>query len=160
TFAAGEDAVGAPRRVLLSYGFWQRNFAGDRSVVGRTIMLDGTTASVIGVLPKEFQFPRLGNVSIWAPIDRLDRSRQQRGNHWLNVVARLKDGVTLRVASADMSAIMGELAREYPPTNTGRDAQIIALRDQLIGAVRPLVLLLYGAVAVMLLVACANVANL
>ncbi len=160
TFASGEDAVGAPRRVLLGYGFWQRAFAGDRDVIGRTIVLDGTTATVIGVLPKDFQFARLGDVSIWAPIDRLERSRQQRGNHWLNIVARLKDGVALRGASADMSAIMAELAREYPPTNNGRDGQVIPLRDQLIGSVRPLVLLLYGAVAVMLLVACANVANL
>jgi len=160
TFVAGEDGVGAPRRVLLGYEFWQRSFAGDRSVIGRTIMLDGTTATVIGVLPKEFQFARLGNVSIWAPIDRLDRSRQQRGMHWLNVIARLKDGVAPRGASADMSSIMAQLAREYPPTNSGRDGQVIALRDQLIGSVRPLVILLYGAVAVMLLVACANVANL
>ncbi len=160
TFDAGEDAVGVPRRVLLSYAFWQRNFAGDRSVVGRTIVLDGTTATVIGVLPKEFQFARLGNVSIWAPIDRLDRSRQQRGMHWLNVVARLKDGVAPRAAATDMSSMMAQLAHEYPPTNSGRDGQVVALRDQLIGSVRPLVLLLYGAVAVMLLVACANVANL
>ncbi len=160
TFVPGEDAVGAPRRVLLGYGFWERSFAGDRSVIGRTITLDGTTATVIGVLPKDFQFARLGDASIWAPIDRLDRSRQERGNHWLNIVARLKDGATLRTASADMSSIMAQLAREYPPTNNGRDGQVIPLRDQLIGSVRPLVLLLYGAVAVMLLVACANVANL
>jgi putative ABC transport system permease protein len=160
TFAAGEDAVGAPRRVLLSYGFWQRSFGGDRSVVGRTITLDGGAATVIGVLPREFQFARLGDVQIWAPIDRLDRSRQQRGNHWLNIVARLKPGVTLREASSDLSSIMAQLAHEYPPTNNGRDGQVIPLRDQLIGSVRPLVLLLYGAVAVMLLVACANVANL
>ena len=160
TYALGDDDVGAPRRVLLGYGFWQRNFAGDRSVVGRTITLDGANATVIGVLPKEFQFARLGNVSIWAPIDRLDRSRKQRGNHWLNVVARLRDGVTVRAASENMSSIMAQMAREYPPTNNGRDAQIIPLREQLVGSVRPLVLLLYGAVAVMLLVACANVANL
>ncbi len=160
TFAAGEDAVGAPRRVLLSYGFWQTNFAGDRSVVGRTIMLDGSAASVIGVLPNEFQFARVGNVSVWAPIDRPEGSRQQRGNHWLNIVARLKDGITSQAASADMSSIMGQLSREYPPTNNGRDGQVIPLRDQLVGSVRPLILLLYGAVAVMLLVACANVANL
>ena len=160
TFAAGEDAVGAPRRVLLGYGFWERAFAGDRSVVGRTITLDGANATVIGVLPKGFQFARLGDVSIWAPIDRLDRSRQQRGNHWLNIVGRLRDGVTVSAASSDMSAIMAQLARVYPATNIGRDSQVIPLRDQLIGSVRPLVLLLYGAVAVMLLVACANVANL
>ena len=160
TLVQGEDDPGAPRRVILAYGFWQRNFAGDRSVVGRTISLDGANATVIGVLPKEFQFARLGNVSIWAPIDRLDRSRKQRGMHWLNVVARLKDGITIRAASENMSSIMGQLAREYPPTNNGRDAQIIPLREQLVGSVRPLVLLLYGAVAVMLLVACANVANL
>jgi len=160
TFVAGEDAVGAPTRVLLGYGFWLRNFAGDRSVVGRTIMLDGTAATVIGVLPKEFQFARLGDVSIWAPIDRSNTMRQGRGVHWLNVVARLKDGVSLQAASADMTSIMAQLAREYPPTNNGRDSQVIPLRDQLVGSVRPLVLLLYGAVAVMLLVACANVANL
>ena len=160
TFAPGEDAVGAPRRVLLGYGFWQRSFAGDRTVIGRTIMLDGSSATVIGVLPSDFQFARLGDVSIWAPIDRPEESRQRRGMHWLNIVARLKDGVTLKAASSDMSAIMAQLAREYPPTNNGRDAQVIQLRDQLIGSVRPLVLLLYGAVAVMLLVACANVANL
>src|SRR5262249_45011073 len=101
-----------------------------------------------------------GNTAVWATIDQPEDWRQRRGAHWLNVIARLKDGVTLASASADMSSMMAQLGREHPPTNQGRDAQVVGLRQQLIGPVRPLVLLLYGAVAVMLLVACANVANL
>jgi predicted permease len=159
TFARGEDDVGAPRVALLAYGAWQTQFAGDPRVVGRTIMLDGAAATVIGVLPKDFQFARQGAAQIWTPIDR-GAMRQRRGSHWLNVVARLRDGATLASASSNMSSIMRDLVREYPESNAGRDAQVVLLRDELVGSVRPLLLVLYGAVAVVLLVACANVANL
>ena len=160
SFAAGEDAPGVPRVVLLTYGFWQRQFAGDRSVVGKTITLDGARATIVGVLPKEFAFARQAAAEVWTPIDRTQQQRDVRGNHWLNVVARLKPGATLATASADMSAIMRDLANEYPPTNGGRDGQVVLLREELIGSVRPVLLLLYGAVVVVLLIACANVANL
>jgi putative ABC transport system permease protein len=159
-FVRGEDDIGAPRVALLSYGIWLSQFAGDRHVIGRTIMLDGAPATVVGVLPQDFQFAREGSAEIWTPIDRGVRQREQRGNHWLNVVARLRDDATLPIASKNMSAIMRDLAREYPNSNNGRDAQLIPLRDELVGSVRPLLLVLYGAVAVVLLVACANVANL
>jgi predicted permease len=160
TFAPGEDAPGAPRVVLLTYGLWQRQFAGDRGIVGRSIVLDGTPSTVIGVLPKEFAFARQAAAELWAPIDRTQRAREIRGNHWLNVVARLKPGATVAAAAADMSGIMRDLASEYPPTNAGRDGQVVPLRQELVGSVRPVLLLLYGAVVVVLLIACANVANL
>jgi predicted permease len=160
TFAAGEDAPGAPRVVLLTYGFWQRQFAGDRSIVGRPIVLDGTPSMVIGVLPKEFTFARQAAAELWAPIDRTQRAREIRGNHWLNIVARLEPGTTVAAAAANMSGIMKDLAREYPPTNAGRDGQVVPLRQELVGSVRPVLLLLYSAVVVVLLIACANVANL
>ena len=160
TFARGEDDVGAPRVALLAYGFWQSQFAGDRAVVGRTIMVDGVPATVVGVLPRDFQFARRGDAQIWTPIDREAIWRQRRGAHWLNVVGRLRDGATLAAASTNMSAVMRDLAREFPETNAGRDAQVVPLRDELVGSVRPLLFVLYGAVAVVLLVACANVANL
>jgi putative ABC transport system permease protein len=160
TFTAGEDAPGAPRVALLTYGFWQRQFAGDRGIVGRQITLDGAPATVIGVLPREFAFARQSAAELWTPIDRSQSARTVRGNHWLNIVARLKPGATVAAAAADMSAIMRDLAREYPPTNGGRDAQVVPLREELIGSVRPVLLLLYGAVLVVFLIACANVANL
>ena len=160
TFARGEDEPGASRVVVLAYDVWQRQFAGDSGIVGRTVMLDGSPATVIGVLPESFQFAREGGAQLWAPIDRTARMRLQRGNHWLKVVARLRDGVTIGAAARDMSAIMRDLAREYPPSNAGRDAQVVSLRDELVGQVRPTLLALYGAVGLVLLIACANVANL
>ena len=160
TFAPGEDAPDAPQVVLITHGFWERRFALDSTVVGRTISLDGRPATVIGVLPESFQFAREGQAELWLPINRSVHAREQRGNHWLNVVARLRDGTTVDAAARDMSGIMRDLAREYPENNAGRDGQVVALRDELIGSARPLILLLYSAVAVMLLVACANVANL
>src|SRR6185503_7686951 len=160
SFAKGDDAVGAARVVLLSYGFWQRQFAGDRNVVGRTITLDGATATVVGVLPSSFQFSRQGGAEIWAPIDRTQNQRENRGNHWLNVVARLKPGVSQTAAAQDMSAIMKDLAREYPQTNSGRDTRVIPLQEELVGSVKPILVLLYWAVVVVLLIACVNVANL
>ncbi len=160
TFAPGEDAVGAPRVVLLSYGFWQRQFSADPRAIGSSITINGGPATVVGVLPANFRFARQGGAEIWVPIDRPQRTREQRGNHWLNVVGRLKPGATIESASADLSAIMRELAREYPQSNSGRDGKVVSLRDELAGSVRPVLVLLYGAVVVVLLIACVNVANL
>jgi putative ABC transport system permease protein len=160
TFASTEDAPDAPRVVVLTYGFWQRQFAGDRNVIGKAITLDDAPATVIGLLPKQFTFARQAGAEVWTPIDRSAAARRARGNHWLNIVGRLKPGTTIAAAAADMSAIMRDLARDYPPTNTGRDAQVVPLHQELVGSVRPVLLLLYGAVLVVLLIACVNVANL
>ncbi len=160
TFQQGEDAVGAPRVALLTYGLWMRQYAGDRGVVGRAITLDGTPATIIGVLPSDFTFARQSTAEIWAPIDRGEDSRRQRGNHWLNIVARLKPGATLATASADMSSVMRDLAQAYPASNARRDAAVVPLQTEFVGSVRPILLLLYGAVVVVLLIACVNIANL
>jgi predicted permease len=160
TFASGEDGVGAARVIVLSYTFWQEQFAGDRSALGRVVSIDGAPATIIGVLPPDFQFAKEGNAQIWAPIDNDQAYRDRRGMHWLNIVARLRPGASLASAQKDMSSVVHDLAREYPASNTGRDAQVLALRDELVGSVRPLLLVLYGAVGVVLLIACANVANL
>lgn len=160
TFAAGEDAIGAPRVAMLAFGFWRRELAGDRSVVGRTIQLDGNPATVIGVLPLDFQFARQGDAEIWAPISRDASWRENRGNHWIKVVARLRDGATLNTARADMSSIMHTLGNEFPRTNSGRDGQVVPLQQEFVGSIGPILVLVYGAVVVVLLVACVNVANL
>jgi putative ABC transport system permease protein len=159
-FARGEDDVGAPRVVMISYGFWQRHFGSSRDVAGRTLMLDGAPATVVGVLPERFSFARHGGADIWAPLDRSANMRANRGNHWLNVIGRLKSGVTPTAAKKNVSAIMGELAIAHPRSNAGRDAAVIPLQDEFVGAVRPILRLLYWAVLVVLLVACVNVANL
>ena len=160
TFVAGEDAVGVPRVVLLTYGFWQRELGGDKNIVGRSITLDGAPANVVGVLPESFRFAPIGSAQIIVPIDRNKNGRENRGNHWLNVVGRLRDGVSVGAAGQNMSMIMRDLANEYPPTNAGRDGVIVPLHEQIVGSVRPVLLLLYGAVVVVLLSACVNVANL
>jgi putative ABC transport system permease protein len=159
-FLPGEDAVDAPHVALLSYGLWEREFGRDQNVVGKTITLDGAPYTVVGVLPSDFRFARVGGAEVWTPIDRAARFREQRGNHWLNIVGRLRDGQTIERARENMSAIMRDLAKEYPPSNAGRDASVVPLRDELVGSVKPVILVLYAAVAVVLLVACANVANL
>ncbi len=160
SFLPGEDAVGAPRVVLLSYGFWQRQFAGDDRVLGRVITLDGAAATIVGVLPESFQFARQGGAQIWVPINAPESQRLRRGTHWLNVVARLRPTATVATAAQDMSAVMRDLAKEYPQSNSGRDGVVVPLRDELVGSVKPILLLLYSAVIVVLLVACVNVANL
>ncbi|MGH7623009.1 MAG: ABC transporter permease, partial [Gemmatimonadaceae bacterium] len=159
TFVQGEDDVGAAAVIMITSGLWERQFGRDPAISGKRVMVDGAPATIIGVLPPDFHF-RDASSDLWRPIDRGTSVRDQRGNHWLNVVGRLRNGVTVDQARLDMSSIMRELAREFPPTNATRDAEVIPLRDELVGSVRPLVLLLYGAVAVMLLVACVNVANL
>jgi len=160
TFVAGEDAVGAPRVAVVTHGFWQREFGGDRSIVGRPIVLNGAPAIVVGVLPETFRFSLMDDPQVIIPIDRSAQTRQTRDNHWLMVVARLRDGVTVHAATANMSAIMRDLARTYPPTNEGRDALAVPLRDELVGSARGVLFLVYGAVVVVLLIACVNVANL
>ncbi|MGH7648973.1 MAG: ADOP family duplicated permease, partial [Gemmatimonadaceae bacterium] len=119
-----------------------------------------TTATVIGVLPSDFTFAPVHDAGIWTPIDEGAELRTARRSHWLNVVARLEPGATLGSAARDMSSLMTELGRENPGDDAARDVRVVPLRDQLVGSVRPLILLLYGAVAVLLLVACVNCANL
>jgi putative ABC transport system permease protein len=159
-FRADEDAVGAQRVVMLSDEMWERQFGRDRAAVGSTMILDGGPATVIGILPRSFQFGgRAMSPEIWIPIQQ-DDLRESRGSHWINLIGRVRPGVGVAAVSRDLSSIMDALAREYPPTNAKRHATADPLRDELVGSIQTLLIALYGAVAVVLLVACTNVANL
>jgi putative ABC transport system permease protein len=149
--------------VILGYGLWQSRFAGDPGLLGRTIELSGTSYTVIGIVPAWFRFPTAA-FQLWAPLSSLDiKSPQQAGNRAFRIfsaVARLKPGVTLQQAQADASALSGRLAREFPATNEGVDLELVPLYERLVGEVKPALTILLGTVGLLLLIACANVANL
>jgi putative ABC transport system permease protein len=159
-FAEGEDAVGAARVVMLSHGLWVHEFARDSAVVGRAVSLDGAPYTVIGVLPEAFQFALVGAAEVWVPIDRNAQMRENRSSSWFDVVARLRPGVRIERAQQEMDAIARDLAREHANENTGVGVSLVPLRDELTGPVRPVLVVLFGAVGFVLLVALANVANL
>jgi putative ABC transport system permease protein len=158
-FSSEEDQPGQNRVVILSHALWQRRFAGDASIVGKTITLNGAGFQVVGVMPAGFQFPTRED-QFWMPIAFTPQQAARRGSHYLQVVARLKDGVTLQQAQAEMSAIAGRLQQQYPQSNTDVGATVVPLQEQLVGNIKPALLVLLGAVGFVLLVACANVANL
>ncbi len=156
-FLPGEDQ-GQPTVVVLSETLWRGRFGGDSGILGRTISLSGQPYRVVGVVPPAIGYP--GPVDAWLPFGYgLGRSAN-RDSHSYEVVARLKPGVTVAQAQADVSGIARDLEREFPSTNTGRGVTVTPLVDDTVGTVRTALLLLTGAVALVLLIACANVANL
>jgi predicted permease len=166
TFLEGEDQPGREPVVVISYGLWQRRYAGDSAVVGRSIDVGGKPHTIIGVMPRLFRFPNdlpsgtnLIPIDIWvAGSRRLDL--EDRGSHNFWTVARLKSNVSLTEARAEMDAIAARLAREYPKNNKDAEISVVYLQDHLTGRVRPALLMLFGSVGLLLLLACANVANL
>ena len=159
TFSTGDAVAGHDRVVVLSHGLWQREFAAAPGIVGETVRLDGRDFTVIGVMPRGFAYP--AGSELWAPLVFSEEDlATQRGAHYLNAIARLAPGVTVDEASAQLAAIAGVLERRYANTNTGTSASAVGLRDALVGDARPALLILLGAVGFVLLIACANVANL
>ncbi len=158
-FSPEEDQPGAGRVVIISNGLWQRRFGGDRTIVGKTLDLNGESYQVVGVMPTQFQFPRR-EVDLWVPIAFTPQQAANRGSHYLQVIARLKPGVAVQQAQADMSSIAARLQQQYPEQNTQLGAVVIPLHEQVTGDMRPALLVLLGAVGFVLLIACANVANL
>lgn len=158
TFMPDEDRPGQDKVVVLGYNFWRDHFASDPNVLGRNLLLDGAKYSIVGVMPEALQFPSWAK--IWVPLAWTNEIRAIRGNHNYGVIAGLKKGVHIHQAQAELSAISSRLEQVYPEDDKGWGAVIVPLREQLVGDVRPALLVLLGAVAFVLLIACANVANL
>jgi putative ABC transport system permease protein len=158
TFDPEEYKAGNPRVVVIGYGLWQRRFGSDPNLVGQTLQLDGEPYTVVGILPPEFRF--LDEKQMWAPKIFADHDRRQRTGGYIDVVARLKPGATIEQARDEMSAIAAGLASEHPRTNQDTGVTLVPLPEQIVGHVRPALLVLLGAVGLVLVIACANVANL
>jgi putative ABC transport system permease protein len=162
TFLSAEEQPGREQVVVLSHALWQRRFKGDAAIVGQMVVLDGTPVQVVGVMPATFQYPDAG-VEIWKPmlLDAEALSEDNRGSHGYTALARLKPGVTLAQAQADLAAVTATFKAEHPGNYRGGfSANLRLLQAEIVGdTARPLLILL-GAVAVVLLIACANVANL
>ena len=162
TFLDEEGQPGNDRVAVLSRAFWQRHFGGSPSVIGRTIQLDAQPYTVVGVMPAEFDFPPSGRIDVWTPLsfdpnDAHGRSRKARS---LSVVGRMADGMSQEQAQREMTVIASRLATTYPDSNTGWGARVIAAQQQLVTTVKPALMLITGAVGFLLLIVCANVANL
>lgn len=158
-FTAEEDTPGNDDVALLSYGFWQSRFGGQPEVVGRTVSLSGRPTTIIGVLPQAFEFPLLGPVDVWQPLG-IDLANATRGSVFLRVVGRLAPGATLDEALADLGTVAARLEEAYPAANQGVGAHVTALHEQLVGNMRLGLVALLGAVGLVLLIACVNLANL
>jgi macrolide transport system ATP-binding/permease protein len=156
-FVAGEDRKAAPRTVILSYGAWQKRYGGRRDVLGQTVMLDGAANTIVGVLPQSFNFAPAEPADFWTA--EHDEG-SCRGCHWLFGLGRLKDGVTIEAARADMTALAQQLEKQYPDSNHGQGVAVFTLSDVVLGDIRPILLLLMGGAALLLLIACVNAANL
>ena len=157
-FTADQDKPGANNVILLSHGLWERRFGSDRAVAGKPITINGTAMTVAGVMPAGFYYPNR-QAEFWRPI-ALNPANATRGGHFLGVVARMKPGVTVEQAHVEMKAISERLAKQYPENSANESAEVIALHEQITGPIRPALLTLFAAVGVVVLIACANVANL
>jgi putative ABC transport system permease protein len=170
-FRDEDEKPGASRVVVISYALWQRRFGGQLDVIGKTLTLDGESYTVIGVAPERFQFPRAREMpyfvgaatqtDLWKPMTLSDDFiNKKRSDHQLCVIARLKPGVTSERAQTVMTAIAGRLEESLPDSNQGVGSRVVPLAEQVTGNVKPALLVLMSAVALVLLIACANIANL
>lgn len=157
-FTVEDDRVGGEQTVLLTNAFFQSRFGGDRSIIGKQIVLSGVSHTVIGVVPDADAF--INRAQAWVPLAWTDKDRAVRGNHNYSGIAKLKPGVSVTQAQTEMTAISNRLALQYPDDNKGWGALVVPLHDDMIGQVRSSLLVLLGAVALVLLIACANLANL
>jgi putative ABC transport system permease protein len=157
-FRAEEDAPGKANVIVLSHGMWQRRFGGDPGVLGRSVSLNGAPFTIVGVMPAGFRFPSR-QTEYWVPLG-LNPANASRGGHYLGVVARVKQGTSIGQADAELRMISERLALQYPDASAKESAEVRSLHEAAVGEVRPALLILFAAVGVVVLIACANVANL
>lgn len=154
-----DTRIGADPVVVISHGLWLRRFGGDSRVLDQSLQIEGESYRIVGVMPQGVQFPSRGN-QLWLPLILPRDVESQRGAHYLNVIGRLRPGVRLDAATADLKRIALGMAAAYPRTNKGWTASPVSLREAAVGRVRPALLILLAAVAMVALIACVNVANL
>src|SRR5262245_33811320 len=159
-FLPDEDKPGAAPTVIISHGLWQRRFGADPNVIGRQLTLDGSGYTVLGVLPQGFQFAPMGKAELWVPLRPTPNQLSRRFMHWLDVIVRLKPGVSIEQAQTQMRAVAARIERENSDSHPGVGIRIVPLREQVVGSLRQLLLVLLVAIGFVLLIACANVANL
>ena len=160
-FYQGEDLPDAPRTVILSYASWQKRFGGNKDVIGQSITLYELPYTVIGVLPQKFHFAPLEDAEFWTTLHPGSTGCDTRRScHYLNGVARLKEGISTEAALGDLKRIAKDLEAQYPDSNRGQGATVAPLSEVIVGDVKPVLLLLLGGVGLLLLIACVNVASL
>ncbi len=159
TFQPGEDQQGGPRVTVLTYGLWQRRFGGDPGVIGQQLTVNGEGYTVIGVLPASFQFA-LRNNDLWLPYQPTQNQLTRRFMHGTNLIGRLKHGVEPAQATSDLNVIASRIEQQHTDSHAGITARIVPLQEEIVGTVKPILLVLLAAVGFVLLIACANVASL
>ncbi|HEY2236268.1 MAG TPA: ABC transporter permease, partial [Candidatus Angelobacter sp.] len=169
TFTADEDRLGANSTVMITEGLWQRKFGGRKDIIGQRMVLDDVGRTIVGVIPSSFHL-RIQNFQrgesmneVYVPVGEFNEPKfyGERGAAWgLDAIGRLKPGVTLQQAREDMSRVSRDLAAAYPEIDSDKKANIVSLKDEMVGDMRPILLILLGAVGFVLLISCVNVANL
>jgi len=158
TFTKAESENGDVREVVISYSAWQRHFGADSGILGRTVVLNGSQAAIIGVMPSDFDFP--AGTEIWAPLSTSSPEMNSRRDHTLTVIGRLKPEASLQQARVQLNTIAANLEQQYPATNAGRGFSLELLQEDIIGPSHPYIVILMWSAVFVLLLACANVANL
>jgi putative ABC transport system permease protein len=158
SFTEQEAQLGSHHVILISFGLWQRHFSGRPDAIGQSLKLNEELYTVIGVMPSDFDFP--SRAQIWTPLTMNLENWQQRGGHYLSVVARLKEGSSLTAAQADLNTIAALAEQNFPNSNAGWDTTLSSLQESVVGRIRPAMLTLAAAVGFVLLIACVNLANL
>jgi putative ABC transport system permease protein len=159
SFLPSEETEQKTASVLLSYGGWQRRFGGDPAVVGKTLTLDGVPSTIVGVLPKDFQFGPTNSADFWQSL-QVSGWRLRRNAHWLYPIGRLRSGASLQQAQSALLSVTQRLESQYPDSNAGVAVRLFSLREELLGSMRLVVIVLMATVGFVLLITCANIAGL
>ncbi len=157
-FTQAEEKYGSGGAAVIGYAFWQSHFGGNPGILGQKLRVEDRSLTIVGVMPPRFSFPE--KAEVWLPMTALEEDTMSRSAHNYRVVGRLKQGVTLEQAQAQMTAVAARLEQQYPPSNSGKSASVMPLGEDEVGSVRPTLFLMLGAVALVLLISCANVSNL